>query len=119
MTAEKKVADRVKVKAKELGLRVIRNHKGKGAEVGWPDFFVLGPNRNMLGVETKATGKEATKIQLERAREICAYGFAWCKPDSVADVDFILTNFARHCIGDGIISRDEWNTIQEARKKMN
>lgn len=119
MTPEGKIANRVKVKAKEFGLKAIRNHKGKGAEVGWPDYFVLGPNRNMLGVETKAHGKEASRIQIERAREMMAYGFAWCKPDSIEDVDFVMQNFAMYCIGEKPMSRAEFDQLQATKKKMN
>jgi hypothetical protein len=109
MTPEAKVANRVKAKCKEFGLKAIRNHKGKGAEVGWPDFFVLGPNRHMLGVETKARTGKPTRIQQERAREMAAYGFAWCAPKTVDDVDFTLQNFALFCIGERPLDRKEFD----------
>lgn len=116
MTPEGKVAKRVKTVSKMLGLRAKRNHAGPGAEAGWPDYFVFGPNKNLLGVETKSLGKDATPLQKERGREMCAYGFGWCKPDKVEDVDFTLFNFALYCIGEETWSRARFDREKPLRK---
>lgn len=112
MVAENKVAKRVKKVAKEYGLTAIRISMRPGVEVGWPDYLVLGPNSNMLGVETKATGKPASKIQAERARTMLGYGFCWCKPDSILGVDFVIHNFARHCIGEKPLTSEEYQALR-------
>jgi len=111
MVAENKVAKRVKATCKTLGLRAIRISMQPGVETGWMDYFVLGPNRHMIGIETKATGKPARPIQKERARELMAYGFAWAKPDTVEDVDFTLVNFARYCMDQPPLTREQVETM--------
>ena len=105
--SEAQVIKHAKKRARELGLRPLRISMRPGVEAGWPDFFVFGPNRHLLGMETKRPGREATPLQMERGREMTSYGFAWCKPDTREQVDFALVNFARRCIGDPPVSWDE------------
>lgn len=87
--------------SKALGLQPVRITLRQGAEVGWPDLIVLGPNRGALFMETKAPGKDASPIQRERARVICQYGHAYAKPDSKEAVEKALTGFAEYCIALG------------------
>ena len=108
MVSEANISNRLKQRCKEFGLRPLRISMRPGVEVGWPDFFVFGPNGNLLGCEMKRPGKQPTKVQLERGKTMVAYGFAWCKLDTYADVDFTIENFARHSIGERPLSRSEW-----------
>ena len=87
--------------SKALGLQPVRITLRQGAEVGWPDLIVLGPNRGALFMETKAPGKDSSPIQRERARVICQYGHAYAKPDSKEAVEKALTGFAEYCIALG------------------
>lgn len=87
--------------SKQLGLATLRVTLRQGAEVGWPDLIVLGPNRGALFMETKAPGRDATPIQKERARVICQYGHAYCKPDSKGAVEKALVSFAEYCLALG------------------
>lgn len=99
--SESTILNYAKTLAKRLGLQPIRQTFRQGAEVGWPDLIVLGPNRGALFMETKAPKKKATPIQQERARVICSYGHAYCKPDSIEAVDKALMGFAQYCIALG------------------
>lgn len=87
--------------SKALGLQPVRITLRQGAEVGWPDLIVLGPNKGALFMETKTLGKDASPIQRERARVICQYGHAYAKPDSKEAVEKALTGFAEYCIALG------------------
>lgn len=112
MTSEAQILKRCKTRAKDLGLRPLRIAMRPGVESGWPDLFVFGPNKNLLGAETKRPGKEPTPLQLERGKTMAMFGFAWAKIDSLDDADFTLLNFARHCIGERLLSRTEWEAMQ-------
>lgn len=111
--SEAAILKTVAPEAKKLGLRALRVSMRPGVEAGWPDNFIFGPQR-VLGLETKRPGKEATPLQKERAKTMISYGQAWAKCDSKEDVRFTLFNFARHCIGDAPLSREEWKRIDES-----
>lgn len=113
---EKKVLAHVKKTAPKLGLRALRISMRQGVEVGWPDNCVFGPHKNQIWIETKRPGEKPTPIQMERAREITAYGFAWAKCDSCADVEFTLYNFARYCLGQPFMDREEFDRVQPLRE---
>ena len=112
--SEAAILKTVKPEAKKLGLRALRVSMRTGVEVGWPDNFVFGPpaKKNepgrVLGLETKRPGKPATPMQLERGREMVAYGQCWAKCDTKEDVRFTLFNFAMLCTGQRPMSRAEW-----------
>ena len=106
--SEREILKFTKVCAKTLGLYCLRVSMRPGVEVGWPDILVFGPGQ-VLGMETKRPGKSATKMQVFRGETLRAYGFMWVKCDSKADVKFTLTNFARHCAGDRLLSRVEFD----------
>lgn len=108
---EKQILKHVKTFAKELGLRCLRVSMRPGVEVGWPDNIVFGPNK-ILGLETKSPGKKATPMQLERAKTMVEYGQMWAKCDSKADVEFTMMNFAKHCIGERTMSRNEFDAMR-------
>lgn len=111
--------------AKLLKLRPLRIAFRNGVEVGWPDLFVFGPDRWLLGVETKKPGEPATPMQIERAQEMSMFGHAWCKPDTKLAVAHALVNFARHCAGvrDPLTPEQAMKVIEslraEKRRKMN
>jgi hypothetical protein len=111
MVTEKQIIAHAKKTAKELGLRFLRISMRPGVEVGWADSFILGPNRHLLGLETKRLGKPATPMQIERGKTLVAYGFAWAKCDSKDDVDFTLINFAKHCVGQPLMTREEFEAL--------
>ena len=111
METEKQVISHAKKTAKELGLRFIRISMRPGVEVGWADSFIMGPNRHLLGLETKRPGQPATPMQLKRGREMMSFGFAWAKCDSRSDVDFTLINFAKHCVGHPLMTREEFEAL--------
>lgn len=117
MTSEATILKFAKESAKILKLRPLRVSMRQGVEAGWPDLFVFGPNRYILGVETKRPGATASPIQLERAREMSMFGHAWCKPDSKEAVAHALVNFARHCvgIGDPISAEEAMKVLDEIR----
>lgn len=100
-TTEAAILAHAKRTSKSLGLAVMRITLRQGAEVGWPDLIILGPNWGTLFMETKAPGKDATPIQRERARVICQYGHAYSKPDSKEAVEKALVSFAEYCLARG------------------
>jgi hypothetical protein len=66
--------------------------------VGWPDFIIFGPGGRSLWVETKAPGKEPTKMQLHRRDMLAQFGHLWAKPDTTERADEVVYNFAKFCI---------------------
>jgi hypothetical protein len=98
MTPEAKILAHAKRCAKAHGLRFVRLSLRQGVEVGWPDVMILGPNRRVLFMETKAPGEPLRPIQAERKREIEFYGHDYCKPDSKAAVDKAVADFAMLCV---------------------
>ena len=50
-------------------------------------------------------------MQIERGKTLVAYGFAWAKCDSKDDVDFTLINFAKHCVGQPLMTREEFGAL--------
>lgn len=95
--SEKAVLARLKKQAKAHGLRFVRLSLRPGVEAGWPDVIVLGPNRQIVFIETKAPGKPLKPIQEERAREIGSFGHLYHKVDSVEDADVAMKNFMIWC----------------------
>lgn len=85
MTPEGKIVREVKKTCKDLGLRFIRNHRGPGAEVGWPDIIVMCPvgcGGEIMWVETKSPGEPLRPIQVHRMNEIVGRGGHYAKPDT-------------------------------------
>lgn len=111
METESQVIKHAKKTSKELGLRFLRVSMRPGVEVGWPDSFIFGPNRHLLGLETKRPGQDATPMQKERGKTMVMFGFAWAKCDSKADVEFTLINFAKHCVGHPLFTREEFEAL--------
>lgn len=111
MTTEREVIAHAKKTSKDLGLRFLRISMRPGVEVGWPDSFIFGPNKNLLGLETKRPGQDATPMQKERGKTMVMFGFAWAKCDTKDDVEFTLINFAKHCIGERLMTRKEYEAI--------
>lgn len=97
MTPEGTIVAYIKREAPALGLLVIRMSLRPGVKVGYPDMAILGPNGVTLWCETKAPGKPLSAIQEERAREIVALGHLYQKPDTRAQADKMLLDFAAYC----------------------
>ncbi len=96
MTPEGKIVKAVKDTCLELGLRFIRNHRGPGAETGWPDIIVMCPvgcGGEIMWVETKAPGKPLTPIQVYRMDEITGRGGCYAKPDTVDQARSVVRGF--------------------------
>ena len=118
MTLEKDILKHVVTAAKELGLRPLRISMRPGVEVGWPDTFVFGPNRHLIGIETKRPGQDPTPIQVERAKTMLAYGFAWAKCDTKADVEYALYSFAKFAIDEKPMAREKFMEYHNAKQRM-
>lgn len=56
MTPEGKIQKRAIDYAKKRGIRVRRNHMGRGAETGWPDVEFLPGAGRVFFIEFKAPG---------------------------------------------------------------
>lgn len=52
-----------------------RNHKGPGAEVGWPDYTFYLPGGKCFKIEFKATGEPASPLQEERIAALRERGY--------------------------------------------
>ncbi len=114
MTTEATIVKHIKPTCKAFGLRPIRISMRPGVEVGWPDHFIMGANGKWPGMESKRPGEKPKPIQLERGKEMQAYGNMWCKVDSKEDVEYFLEQFARFSIGERIVSRKEWDMQRNA-----
>jgi len=101
MTPEGRISSHVKTVAKEQGLRFVRVSFRPGVEVGWPDSIIMGPNRGLLWVETKALGRPLRPIQANRKEEIEAMGHEYSKIDNRNDVSAVLVAFAARCAARG------------------
>ena len=100
MTPEGELVEHAKKECLRLNLRFIRNHKGPGAEVGWPDIIILGtPGKGgyVMWLETKRPGEPLRPIQQHRFDEITERGGMPRKADSKADVTHHLEMFAKVC----------------------
>lgn len=98
MTPEGKVVNALKKAVDELGLGYVRMSLRPGVAVGWPDFIVFGPGGKTLWVETKAPGKEPTKMQLHRRDTLAVFGHLWAKPDNEDAAAMCIEHFARRCV---------------------
>lgn len=117
MTLEKDILKHIPPTAKKYGLRALRISMRPGVEVGWADTCVFGPNRHQIWIETKRPGEDPTPMQLERARTVVSYGFAWAKCDTKEDVEYTLYSFAAYCINERPKSREEF--LATLRGRMN
>lgn len=98
MTPEGKIVKEVKKVCADLGLRFIRNHRGPGAEVGWPDIIVLGQvGGHVAWIETKRPGEPLRPIQEERKREIESRGGWYLKIDELETTHAMLDSFRCYC----------------------
>jgi hypothetical protein len=53
----------------------MRNHKGPGAEVGWPDDMFFLPEGHLFMIEFKRPGAKASKLQEHRIRDLQRLGY--------------------------------------------
>ena len=101
MTKEATILAYAKRLSKQLDFEYIRLAFLPGTAAGWPDVMVLGNDRAVLWVETKALGKPLEPLQVHRRDTLLARGHHYCKPDSKEAVEKALTGFAEYCIALG------------------
>lgn len=74
-TPEAKERDPTVAFARKLGIKSIRMYFGPGIRTGWPDDLFLIPGGRPLFLEAKARGKELTKQQEKRKKELEEDGY--------------------------------------------
>lgn len=96
LKTEAQVRDPVIRWARKNKILHMRNHKGPGAEAGWPDDFFFLPGGRLYMVEFKRPGEVASKLQEHRINDLKRQGYDVSVHDSTeAAVEAIHSRCAR------------------------